>query len=499
MMTDRQIFLDFRAASATSLACTPWINFYNFLTSIFSFVIQYVKKHSPSNIVYRLSKHSSCKSFDIQIFNANYIIFINKLTRKFVYKIKSLIGNFFMLFCQKNNGFFTTCRTLMFSGNRPLKDTKFLLRFFIKTRILNEFSFRGNSKTFKTYINPNNIVCFGKKTWFGFTSKKNVILPVFTCNAYSFYNSFNRAMKSYINFPYSLQINFIYMQLTSISIRRIFKGIISGSWFKAGKSGFLPFFNSFIKSFKSFIKLAQNSLAGKEVCNTAQFFISKLFKFFCLIIIAKMFSRRTISHNPLFKGCIIKFASLKHLIIYKLNLCFVWIKAVFERFKQLSFLLIFNIIFNSFFRTKSYCSNIIRPTPQSWHSCSELYKFFSQFTGGISLKLSRYFIWTKHCIFTIKKQMNMIRHYFHCFYVNINLISFFIKQFFQSLFNIIFQYIKSVLRTPNQMKFNIERFICVFHELYFMQRYNIVLNKNLLIKNGGVIHLLFKNNSPLTH
>jgi len=130
-----EVFRRVRSAKAY-LRRAAWINLYQLASSVCSFVLQQSKKGTPSNVMNRLSQHSRCQPFDVQLFNSHNLIVIDEPMTNLVLKVFALIRNMKMRACQKPHSFSTTVAAFLPTGDFALRSSQACLRFFVVARVV---------------------------------------------------------------------------------------------------------------------------------------------------------------------------------------------------------------------------------------------------------------------------------------------------------------------------------------------------------------------------
>src|SRR5436853_3498807 len=118
-----------RSADAC-LARAARVNFNKLAPGTLSLVRDLVHKFRPSSIIDGLRQHSFSESLDVQIFNSNKSVVINKPSANLVMKVCALIRNVKMYTRQKLHSFAATVRTFLTPHNLALRASQLCFGFF---------------------------------------------------------------------------------------------------------------------------------------------------------------------------------------------------------------------------------------------------------------------------------------------------------------------------------------------------------------------------------
>jgi hypothetical protein len=181
-----QIFFVWFAANAR-LRCSIWINFNQFSTSFFRFVIQLFKKAIPSDIVNLFGKNAFTQTFDVQIFNRNQVILSNNQSGNFVLKIVSLITYFGVNLLQYRNSFLTPFTSFFATRNFSLNFAKLFLTTFKIFKVVYLRSVRKRDERFYSSIKSDLFSGLRKRFVFGFNRKGNIPFTTFPLNGRQYF------------------------------------------------------------------------------------------------------------------------------------------------------------------------------------------------------------------------------------------------------------------------------------------------------------------------
>jgi len=309
-------------------------NFHNLATSFFRFVCEIPKESSPRSIINVLGEVGmSDHAFDIQIFNSNVTIFLNKKSGKFMKKIIPLICNEFVQFSDIESSFSSVSRAFDFPAQSSLQDFQTPFRCNEIARIFYLCSIRESSKVFKPDIDTNFIV--GKFVFLRFN--KNFTTEnskPFSCwrslDSKRLDFALNGSMQNNLNIANLGNMEFTIYE--SVSVLRISYTLVTPEGFEAGESG--PAFSRFYSSkkvLKCFVNSVGNILENLAM-NTFEFRIFS-FKFsnnFVHVKLTNGFFVILVFVNPCFKKFVIEKTSNRKIFFKSNNLSRIRIQTIFE-------------------------------------------------------------------------------------------------------------------------------------------------------------------------
>lgn len=156
MHSDSKRLFNNITALGTLLRCPIGGDFLIPTTSAFSLVFEYIQKHSPSCIRDAFTKMFILDHIlNVKIFYCKAIVIFNKRGCNFMTKIKSLVGNLFVMIGKKNTSFFSTVRAFLSTRNSFLCFYKFSFCLSKILRWLYLLSITGGNKIIKSNINAN--------------------------------------------------------------------------------------------------------------------------------------------------------------------------------------------------------------------------------------------------------------------------------------------------------------------------------------------------------
>jgi len=119
---------------------------------------KFSKECRPSCIVYRFSQPATGQTFYVQVFDKNYSVAVDDLSRQLVLKIVALVENFAVNPGDQANRFLPTLRELLSTCYPTLGSTKTLLRFWEQTRITNSPSVAPRHERQQPDIQTNRLI-----------------------------------------------------------------------------------------------------------------------------------------------------------------------------------------------------------------------------------------------------------------------------------------------------------------------------------------------------
>lgn len=153
MYSDNKRFFNNVTTSRTSLRCPCRRDFYILFTSIFSFVFDYIQKHTPScirNIFRKIPVLNHV--FNVKVLYSKAVISLDQGIGDFVAKIKSLVSYFFVVFSNKDTDFLSAVRTFFSTAKFSLRFGKFSLNSSKIFRGFNLLSIAGSNEKIKSNI-----------------------------------------------------------------------------------------------------------------------------------------------------------------------------------------------------------------------------------------------------------------------------------------------------------------------------------------------------------
>ena len=245
-------------SAGACLTRAGWINPYQRTTSIFRFVREHIEKGTPSNIINTLGKHSACESFDVQIFNGDQTVVIDKPTTNFVLKVPALIHNVQVRACQKAHSLTSAIATLPASCNLALCAAQLRLRLFVVARVVYFRSIRECGERKQANVNANLFRAFRQWLCLCFSREDNEPAVSLSLDGTRLNLPFDGTRE-----PQAHRANLSKMQLVAFQTKAalwICERIISRLGAKARIARRLLCFDATKESEKSFVESAQRIL-----------------------------------------------------------------------------------------------------------------------------------------------------------------------------------------------------------------------------------------------
>ncbi len=265
-------------------------NFRNLTTSFFRFVCEISEESSPRSIIDVLGKVGMPDhAFDIQIFNSDVTVSLNKEIGEFMQEVRPLICNEFVQFGNWKPRLSPVCRAFDFPAQSSLQDFQSPFRSNEITGILNLYIIGQSSKAFKPDINADFVVGefmflspnrnFTTENSEPFTSRGSL-------DSEGLDFALNRSMQNNLNVT-----NFGKSKLVttyeSMSILRVSNAFVPPEGLESGKSDFtFSFFYSPEEVLVSFVNPVRNILKNLTV-NIFEFRIFSL-KFDNMVVHVKL-------------------------------------------------------------------------------------------------------------------------------------------------------------------------------------------------------------------
>lgn len=156
MLPHRERLADFCGTDAR-LTCTTRVNFHEHASGTFSLVREHKEKVRPSGIVNTLSKHPTCQTFDIEIFDCNQPVLIHDLSRFFVMKVPALIADVIVESREQQDRFTSAVRSFLTTRNASLQSAEFRLCRTKPTRVINLSSVAQSSERSQANVNADHV------------------------------------------------------------------------------------------------------------------------------------------------------------------------------------------------------------------------------------------------------------------------------------------------------------------------------------------------------
>jgi hypothetical protein len=375
------------------------VNLNHCLTSTPSLVRQdLVKEYTPTGIVYTFTTNSLCHSPNVQIFNGDKVKFPDKPIGQLEIKVFSLAGNLKVQLSNLPTHPYPSLRTLSFFAENLMLNGYLLFRRLKPFWIFQKRSIRKRQKVFQADIYPDGFFCLGQRFYQCFIGNFQSESDKPTIGFASYPNLLDdrtfgqRAVPNNLDQTDILDIQPQPPTLISLNFSTVTIGKLQGSkavrFFKAWVANFLAFLKPIKEALESFVKTAQNVLAGGKV-EENQFFIGRpqIFKFKGLFVVGDFLLFFFPSIFAFFKGVVIKSARYFQKLAQQPAL----------RFGRFEFVLISdpqpltpplrrNISFYYFHANLSNGANIIRAAPQGRQAATQFWKLFSQYPACITPK-----------------------------------------------------------------------------------------------------------------
>lgn len=263
MPPNGKVFFD-RFPTGASLACSPWVNFYQRLTGTFCLESQLLKERTPRGIVNLLTKNAFRHSENVEFLDRDKVILSDKIGRKFVLKIVASIENLLVNITKLCNGFSPAVTAFLASRGSTLCNAKPLLFGFVILPIIYLRSIRKRSKGFNTNVDANSFVSSWQWLRLSFNRKASIPFRAFTLNG----KGLDLAGDLTVEFHLHLS-DFGQVQLAIIrdAESKLFvgEGVVPVSTLKAGKSCFRFLFDTSKEVLKRTVNTFQNVLQDLRV------------------------------------------------------------------------------------------------------------------------------------------------------------------------------------------------------------------------------------------
>lgn len=199
MPANSQCFAHFCAAD-TTLRSTTRINLNQNTSSILRFVREHIDKVRPRGVSNTLSEYSARQPLDVQIFDGNQPVLVNKFSTQFVMEVGSLVADVDMRSLKKQNRLASSVRAFLTPCYTSMCDPQDLLPFSIVPWILYLRSVAQSRKVGQPNIDTDCIGTKGERLRFNFASKQGVPLSRLALNGQGFDGAENRTMQPDLHF-----------------------------------------------------------------------------------------------------------------------------------------------------------------------------------------------------------------------------------------------------------------------------------------------------------
>ena len=156
MHTNVQTFGDNHATSATRLACIARIYANNLTTGAFCLVVEHLAKHTERSIVrgqgqIAVARHER----EIQVFNCDQTVGLDKSGRRLVPEVAALVGNMLLHLGNLARRFAPTGAKSLAPGQATLRDAQFAKSAAQPTWIVDQHAIGQGQQTVQTHIDAN--------------------------------------------------------------------------------------------------------------------------------------------------------------------------------------------------------------------------------------------------------------------------------------------------------------------------------------------------------
>ena len=149
------------SATATNLRCKLSRNFYQFSTSFFRFVRQYLIEGTPTHVCNDTSNSMIFHHIgNLKFLNTNQIKVIDKESSRFMLKISTAVFNLLVNFAKFKDGFLSVFTAFLFTGNASLSNAQRLLQFLAKARVIHVRAVREFKKAGNPRVQTDFFTCF---------------------------------------------------------------------------------------------------------------------------------------------------------------------------------------------------------------------------------------------------------------------------------------------------------------------------------------------------
>lgn len=445
----KRLFDNFTTSRAP-LRRAPGVDFLVHSPGTFSLGFEHGQEDAPRRIgdtfrEVRIFKHV----LDMQVFNYDMIVCLNKRVSGFVAKIKTLVRNLFVMCGDKAAGFVSPITPLLSAGKFLLSGFKLLFGNPEKLWRGNLLAVTRRDERIEANINTDTATSGRETDGIVLNGERNIPLVIPAANACGFNIAVKSPMPLDLNVSDVLKIQASSLNLATIAKRGIVDRAKSVKRLEARITGSVASLHSAKECFERFIKSAKG-LLKRTVVASRNFFID-LSEFRQkrrgLSGISNALPGFLVNVFSLCKGLIVEKAMPVKLGSESGGLLSGRVQAVFQSLEHLFPFLPLDILSDRCLVHRSNSCGEIASTPKSRQTAAKGRKLAAKSVAGISFQPTNDLGNAPRRVM-LKKKMNVIRHDFKCVNGDAKLFSFFIEEFFESLFNSINKYRPPVFRAP---------------------------------------------------
>jgi hypothetical protein len=460
MHTDRQVFLDHDATGRTPLRRAAWINLQTHRTGTFRLVLCVADQLIPSCVGNALCQRVILDHpVDTQVLKDDDAKLVDQTTAQLVRKVLPSIADPFVDTPNNTLAVLSFRRAFGFFRQTALCSSKGLLIGTKEARIGDLLTRRKGGKLFQSNINPDSGTGVGDRLGVSEIAGHEQI-PVISAarERKGFDRSFDWTVQHDADLPNMLEVHVGPVDLASIAVGRKLHRVKALPAFEPWIPSFVASLYTAKEGLECFVQSAQGGLATRKV-GLSKKRVSGAFNL-------QLCRLSAVAHSPLIlfpgiapfrKGTIVQMPMrIKHLA-HRAFLLARGIEAVSKCFAHnlAPCLLLLDIAPDCRIADGSCGPNVVGPGPQCWQLRTQVWKLLPKQTRGVAFELVgkklRRVGWLAG-----NNEMDVFRHHFQAFDLDLQGGCFFVEQFFQSLFNRANEHLLAILRAPHKMQVQVE-------------------------------------------
>lgn len=306
-------------AAYTCLARAVWIYLYKHATSIFRFVRDHVQEIAPSGIIDGLRQHPGGESFNVQIFDGDHAVVIDKPSADLVMKVRALVSDMNMRPLEKLYGLSPAIASLLTSCHLALRASQFRLRLSVVARAVYLRAVRQRGECGQANVNAYLFRAGGERLQFTLAREYSKPSTRFTLNGQCLNLPFNRPVEFDFNFTDLRESQAISIQSVADLAKR--DAVVASERAEAREARCLFRLYSSKESVEGQCDAFQHAFKGDGIypCDI----ITELFNFGKLKGLVKVRDGLLVDApriSALLKGSVIEFATKRKLMLKNFNL-----------------------------------------------------------------------------------------------------------------------------------------------------------------------------------
>lgn len=306
-----------------------WFHFHQHSPGAFSLVREFLKKGTPRHILHRTCQDSARQSTNVQIFDCNKAVSIDKPATQIVMKSCALISEIPLRLKSQFPSFGSAFTGLLSAGDTTTAAAQNRRRMILVTGILNCRSVGQYSEGFQAHIDSDCFCRLHQRLTIRDDRETDIPLIEISLNRDGFDVSVDRSMQLNLDLRAALDVKPpIGEQPTSVAVSER-DTAITPNWFEAREPRFVSAFDASKKCHVSVINSPQHFLAARKIRETNQSFGTHCFQLIRLFVVRNGLATDIPCTASLFKSTVVQITSFAKLRIKKVALLCRRIEAIF--------------------------------------------------------------------------------------------------------------------------------------------------------------------------